>query len=138
MFVTGVDYIDPRKKGSTLESTLRDTVEMYILALHTDSVAVHKAVAQGFMHILEYCIVPKFGISLEKIEELVIAQLNTAISSGDDKVAQLGAIYCMYFLVKGSVEKKYTKLAKYLYERVLKIFIVSPLSTQSLLYRTTT
>lgn len=75
VYVNGVDFIDPRNTTNTLESTIKSIVEVYRVALSSDSFDVHKAVAQGFIHIIESCIKPKYDINLTKIEELLINPL---------------------------------------------------------------
>lgn len=75
VYVNGVDFIDPRNTTNTLESTIKSIVEVYRVALSSDSFDVHKAVAQGLIHIIESCIKPKYDINLTKIEELLINPL---------------------------------------------------------------
>lgn len=125
IYLNGADFIDPRSKANTLESTITKIIDLYRVALSVDSEQVHSAVAQGFMHILESWIKPKYGIDIIKIEEMLITPLELIINSGEDKIAQVGAAYCYYFLVKAAFENKYTELYDYLYAKFLKIFQVN-------------
>ena len=123
--VNGVDYVDPRSAVKTLDSTIKKTIDMYRVSLSSDSNAVHRAVSQGIIHILESWIKPKYGLDLNKIEELFITPMENLMSSGDDKIAQIGASHVYYFLTRAAFERKYTKLVNYLYEKFLHIFTVS-------------
>lgn len=123
--LNGQDFVDPRGKGNTLESTIRKVTELYKIALSLESAEVHKAVAQGYIHILESCIKPKYGLDLAKIEEMLVTPLLASIQKGGDKVAQIGAAHVYYFLVKAAYESEYTELFKFLYSQYLEIFRVS-------------
>lgn len=133
VYVNGIDFVDPRKPTNTLESTIINTVNVYIVALSWPDQGTHQAVAQGFAHLIESWIKPKFGIELAKIQDLLITPLEKAISSGDNKIAQLGAWHCFYFLIRACFENKYTKLNKYLYGKFLTLFMVK--SCQNYKYR---
>lgn len=123
--IYGTEFIDPRRDSETLESTIKRTVAWYVKALTSDDGNVYKAVAQGFMHVLESCIKPEFGMDISKINELLIRPLVTIFDGGDDKVAQIAASHIYYFLVRGSIDKEYTDLTKFLYSKFLGIFAVS-------------
>lgn len=53
IYLNGPNFIDPRSKANTLESTITKIIDLYRVALSIDSEQVHNAVAQGFMHILQ-------------------------------------------------------------------------------------
>ena len=90
--------------------------------LCTDLYSVHESVAQWYMHLLEYCIHPKYGIDIPKINELVLDPLRGILIGGEDVIAQHGAAHWIYFLVRGSYESGYTELFKYMYKYFLDIF----------------
>jgi len=125
IYLNEQNFIDPRSKASTLESTIIKVLDLYKVALSCDSPQVHKAVAQGYIHILESCIKPKYGIDIPKIDELLVISLEKCITSGEDKLAQYGASHCFYFLVKAAHEKGYKELFHHLYSKYLDIFKVS-------------
>ena len=123
--LNGENFIDPRSKSSTLESTLKKVIDLYKVALSLESSPVHHAVSQGCMHILESWIKPKYGSDLGKIEQILIRPLIKIIESGEDKVAQVGAAHWIYFLIKASFESGNKELYDKLYANYLEIFKVN-------------
>jgi hypothetical protein len=122
IYINGPEFTDPRSKGATLESTLLKVTDLYSLALTLDSELVHRAVAQGLMHILESCIKPKYGLDLEKTTELLLQPLLKIMNKGEDNIAQKGAIHCFYFLVRACFENNYSELLNSMYTYLLTLF----------------
>ena len=122
--IWGRNFIDPRG-SQTLESTIRKVTDTYLLSLSIDSAPTHRAVAQGYIHLLESWIKQEYGLKISKIHELLVSSLEKAIWGGDDKVAQFGAAHWFYFLVRAANEKGYIELWKYLYHRYMNLFKVS-------------
>lgn len=125
IFLNGQDFIDPRSKVNTLESTVKKVTDLYKIALSVESAPVHRAVAQGYIHILESWIKPKYGLEIIKIEEMLITPLLSTLELGEDKIWQIGAVHWYYFLVKAAHENGYQELLKILYIKYLEIFKVT-------------
>ncbi|CAI2387830.1 unnamed protein product [Moneuplotes crassus] len=120
--LNGQNFIDPRSKVNTLESTIKKVTDLYKIAMSIESSEVHRAVAQGYIHILESCIKPKYGLDLEKINEMLIIPLQSSIEKGEDKVAQVAAAHVYYFMVKAAYESEYNEVFKFLYSKYLDTF----------------
>ena len=106
------------------ESTIDNIVSYLNVALCQDSSGVAEAVAQWYMHILEYLIIPKFGVNIQTIWDLLLNPLST-LFNGEDRISQKGAIHCLFFILRGSKDENRRELFRFLYKFIIKHFIGS-------------
>ena len=115
------EFIDERIGDQNLESTIANMINYFNTALCNNSSDVVEAVAQGYMHLLDYWIKSEYGIEIQTIHYFLLNPLKAVLLKGEDIFSQTGAIHWLYFLLRGSVEQGYNELFKFLYSFIIDL-----------------
>ena len=91
--IWGSNFIDPRG-SQTLKSIIHKVTDTYLLSLNIDSAPTHRAIAQGYIHLLESWIKQEYGLKISKIHELLVKFLASVFHNKHEKECHKDQISC--------------------------------------------